>query len=78
MSYIKTVVVFDGQKEYENEEALIIKEYKSAYDYAHTLYYGLIDKINDCETAYLYIDYSDKPTFEIKNPSEYLKSILPK
>ena len=78
MSYIKTVVVFDGQKEYENEEALIIKEYKSAYDSATVLYKGFIDEINNCETAYLYIDYTDRPTFEIKNPSEYLKSILPK
>ena len=78
MSYIKTVVVFDGQKEYENEEALIIKEYKSAYDTANVLYKGFIDEINNCETAYLYIDYTDRPTFEIKNPSEYLKSILPK
>ena len=78
MSYIKTVVVFDGQKEYENEEALNIPEYKKCYDYAHTLYYGLIDKINECDEAYLFINYSDRPTFEIKNPSEYLESILPK
>ena len=78
MSYIKTVVVFDGQKVYENEQALSITEYKSAYDFAHVLYKGFIDEINNCETAYLYIDYSDRPTFEIKYPSEYLKSILPK
>ena len=45
---------------------------------ANVLYKGFIDEINNCETAYLYIDYTDRPTFEIKNPSEYLKSILPK
>lgn len=78
MTYIKTVVVFDGQKEYENQEALLIPEYKKAYDMAHVLYKCFIDEINKCENAYLYIDYSNRPTFEIKNKSEYLDKILPK
>lgn len=78
MNYIKTVVVFDGQKEYENEKALNNPEFKKCYDFAHTIYYGLIDKINECEGAYLYIDCTNRPTYTIKNSSEYLDSILPK
>lgn len=78
MSYIKTFIVFDGQKEYENQEALLIPEYKSAYDTAHVFYRGFIDEINNCENAYLYIDYTNRPTFQIKNKSEYLEKILPK
>tara|TARA_R110001592_G_C12799642_1_gene716845 strand:- start:371 stop:607 length:237 start_codon:yes stop_codon:yes gene_type:complete len=78
MSYIKTVVVFDGQKEYENQEALLIPEYESAYKMAHVFYKGFIDEINNCKDAYLYIDYTDRPTFQIKNKSEYLEKILPK
>ena len=78
MSYIKTVVVFDGQKEYENEEVLNIPEFKKYYDVAHTFYYGFIDKINECESAYLFIDCSERPNYKIKGSSEYLESILPK
>ncbi len=66
MNYIKTVVVFDGQKEYENEEVLNHPEFKKYYGTANILYKNFIDDINASEFAYLYIDATDRPTFQIK------------
>lgn len=76
MDYIKTVVVYDGEKEYENEEVINHPEYKRYFGAANVLYKFFIDDINNSDTAYLYIDATDRPTFQIKNaPPELLEKL---
>jgi len=76
MKYIKTVVVFDGEKEFENEAVLEHQDYKRYYATGNTLYHFFIDEINSSESAYLYIDATDRPTFQIKNaPIELVEKL---
>jgi hypothetical protein len=76
MKYIQTVVVYDGEKEYENEDVVNHPEYKRYYGTANVMYQNFIDDINASETAYLFIDATDRPTFQIKNaPHELLEKL---
>ncbi len=67
MKYLKTVIVFDGQKLFENKEVLDHPEFKKYYGAGNVMYQNFVDEINDSPTAYLYIDATDKPLFQIKN-----------
>jgi hypothetical protein len=76
MDYIKYVVVYDGEKECQNEEVVNHPEYRKYYGTANVLYKFFIDDINASDTAYLYIDATDRPTFQIKDaPTELLDKL---
>lgn len=76
MNYIKSAVVFDGQKRYETEDVLEHPDFRRYYAMGNTLYHFFIDEINAVEDAYLFIDATDRPTFQIKNvPSELVQKM---
>lgn len=65
---IHRVIIFDGDKEFEAEEILDNADFIRYYNTANVMYKFFIDDINNSD-AYLYIDASDRPTFQIKNAS---------
>jgi hypothetical protein len=76
MKYIKTVVVFDGDREFENEEVIEHPEFKKYYAAGNTIYHFFIDEINSSKSAYLYIDATARPLFQIKNaPIELIEKM---
>lgn len=73
MKFIKSVVLNDGIKSYANEQILNNEDYKRYYAMGNVLYQNLVDEINNCEECYLHIDATDRPTYQIVNPSDELK-----